>query len=287
MRGLRTINVATRGWPPAHLDADGDWKPAPDRWHRISLKRVGTVARLPFKAHPSTFDRAIVYPYQQQADKWHSLRMSLRSIDKHFEDRDCQIIILGTARPYWLTNSKHRVKFIECWGYADALTRGCQMADTVMWMNDDILLLKDTGWDDLRTPLHFGPVTKELRLDLISRPNPWRDGYLKALDLLAAEGITEPLNYSTHTPYLYRRDLAQATMEKFGVWNKIPFELAYGNFHRLGGEQCNGHRVQSVAFGDARYLNHTDLLLTEDLKAAILETFPKYAKWEVTAPLDQ
>ena len=27
----RTIKVALRGWPPPHLDADGDWKPEPKR----------------------------------------------------------------------------------------------------------------------------------------------------------------------------------------------------------------------------------------------------------------
>lgn len=26
-RLLRSINVVFRGWPPPHLDADGDWKP--------------------------------------------------------------------------------------------------------------------------------------------------------------------------------------------------------------------------------------------------------------------
>lgn len=26
-RALRTLMVALRGWPPEHLDADGDWKP--------------------------------------------------------------------------------------------------------------------------------------------------------------------------------------------------------------------------------------------------------------------
>ncbi len=26
-RILRTIKVCARGWPPEHLDADGDWKP--------------------------------------------------------------------------------------------------------------------------------------------------------------------------------------------------------------------------------------------------------------------
>lgn len=29
-RVLRTINICARGWPPPHLDADGDWKPEPD-----------------------------------------------------------------------------------------------------------------------------------------------------------------------------------------------------------------------------------------------------------------
>jgi hypothetical protein len=30
-RTLRTINVAINGWPPEHLDADGDWKPEPEK----------------------------------------------------------------------------------------------------------------------------------------------------------------------------------------------------------------------------------------------------------------
>lgn len=30
-RILRTIKVCVRGWPPPHLDADGDWKVEPER----------------------------------------------------------------------------------------------------------------------------------------------------------------------------------------------------------------------------------------------------------------
>lgn len=30
-RILRTIKVCVRGWPPEHLDADGDWKPEQQR----------------------------------------------------------------------------------------------------------------------------------------------------------------------------------------------------------------------------------------------------------------
>lgn len=29
-RLFSTVKVAIRGWPPAHLDADGDWKPEPE-----------------------------------------------------------------------------------------------------------------------------------------------------------------------------------------------------------------------------------------------------------------
>jgi hypothetical protein len=28
---LRGVLVSVRGWPPAHLDADGDWKPEPKK----------------------------------------------------------------------------------------------------------------------------------------------------------------------------------------------------------------------------------------------------------------
>jgi hypothetical protein len=28
-RILRTVKILARGWPPPHLDADGDWRPEP------------------------------------------------------------------------------------------------------------------------------------------------------------------------------------------------------------------------------------------------------------------
>lgn len=29
-RVIRSINIRSKGWPPSHLDADGDWKPEKD-----------------------------------------------------------------------------------------------------------------------------------------------------------------------------------------------------------------------------------------------------------------
>lgn len=31
LRRLRAENIAKHGWPPPHLDADGDWRPEPKR----------------------------------------------------------------------------------------------------------------------------------------------------------------------------------------------------------------------------------------------------------------
>lgn len=30
IRTYRCVMVCARGWPPPHVDADGDWKPAPE-----------------------------------------------------------------------------------------------------------------------------------------------------------------------------------------------------------------------------------------------------------------
>lgn len=30
-RWMRHKNIVAQGWPPAHLDADGDWKPEPEK----------------------------------------------------------------------------------------------------------------------------------------------------------------------------------------------------------------------------------------------------------------
>ena len=30
-RYCRSRNIRERGWPPSHLDADGDWKPEPSK----------------------------------------------------------------------------------------------------------------------------------------------------------------------------------------------------------------------------------------------------------------
>ena len=273
----------------------GDWKPAPDRWHRVSIGRpitTKTVVSKPvpprrFEAKSKECDRAIVVPWHHAQDGWQSLRFCLRSIHQHFEDRKCPIYILGTKRPGWLLHKAGRVRFEETWSYQDALIRGVQVADEVMWMNDDILFLKKTGWDDMRRPLHFGEVTPEFLADFERNPNPWRDSFRAVVAKLAEKGTEVIRNYSTHVPYLYKMEEATEILKEFGITSKFPLEMAvFNRFAGAAAKPINGERATQIPFGDARYLNHTDHRLDAPLKEAIKARFPEYAPWELKSKFD-
>ena len=317
--GLRTmasckahvISNSTFGWWGAWLAEDGPvvvpeiwhhkpgsygkWQPAPDRWHRVPVKRplparVAVSPPVPpagFQSFPREHERAVVIPWHADQDKWQSLRYCLRSIHRNFTDRTCPIVVLGTRRPPWLLHGHPRVRFTEAWSYQDALLRGVQLADEVLWMNDDILLLQPTGWEDCRRPLHFGPVTQEFLADFEARPNPWRDGFRKMVSRVRETGVAEVLNYSTHAPYRFEREKAIATIQRFGVHHKAPFEGYYFNTHAgAAAKQMDGERASELPFGDARFLNHTDARLSGKLKDAIKTMFPDFAPWELKAKFD-
>lgn len=49
-RLYRTIMVAARGWPPAHLDADGDWRPAPKVVEKTETATIGDMSHTTTRA---------------------------------------------------------------------------------------------------------------------------------------------------------------------------------------------------------------------------------------------
>lgn len=265
--------------------AYGDWNPVPARWHRVS---IGNAPRVPevkplspvFAAGLPSHKRAIVYPWHADQEQWHELRYSLRSVHKYFEDQDCPIYILGTRRPGWATEAG-RVKYIGAFTYREALTKGLQLGEEVLWMNDDVLFLKPTGWEDCRTTLYQKPIPPSFLENAPTQDNPWRQGVLHILKALAAEGIRDQKVFSTHTPYLFEREKALAILEKYGVWEKFPMEMAYFHHHAVSPTMLTTEKATGAPFGDARFLNFTDRLLGPALKQAIVEAFPERPPWEM------
>jgi hypothetical protein len=226
--------------------------------------------------------KAIVWPWKEDQSRWQELRYSMRSVEKFFEDKECPVYIFGTRRPAWLLPNR-RVTFFDAWTYEDALTRGLQMADRVMWMNDDIVLLQPVGWDEVSTPLYMRSVSENFT-EQLDKPqdNKWHAGVLRALsDLTPA--CPSPLVYSTHTPYVYEREKALEVFRTYGVYHKMPLELIYFNLFAENPVQLGWRRTHGLPFGDALYLNHTDSKLTPELKEAIKELLPDFAPWELKA----
>lgn len=240
--------------------------------HRPELFEV-----LPLPTHK----RAIIYPWKSTHAKWQELRYSMRSIEKFFEDKDCPIIILGTEKPGWLLEKTSRVQFRSSWSYADALARGVQMAEKVLWMNDDIVLLKPTTWADVETQLHLGPVTQGFEKQIIDQGNVWQQGAIRALAGLQHHGITDIYNFSTHTPYVYERKKALEIFRKHGIWAKVPLETLMFSTFPDDPQPIGDRKATKAPFGDAQYLNYSDSTLTPELKLAIDELLPDFASWEL------
>jgi len=263
----------------------GQWEPIPKRWNRVSIKpyRKQAVVAPSVIVAPKVMNpdkRAIVYPWKANAERWHELRYSLRSIDKFFQDRDCPIYIMGTAKPSWLIEGG-RVKYIGAYTYAEALTKGVALAEQVLWMNDDITLLRDTTWEDCEKTLYL----KDVPADFLTRPvpvgNTWREGVVRMLGILAKEGITDQKVFSTHTPYVFRRVLALEILRKYGAWEKFPMELAYFHHHHANLTLLTNERATGVPFREAQFLNYADRTLTESLKRAVMELLPETPRWEM------
>ena len=262
----------------------GQWEPVPERWNRVGIgpfrRTVEIEVQDPIVAAMPDCERAIVYPYHADQERWHELRYSLRSIDRFFEDRDCPIFILGTRKPGWLIEGG-RVRYIGAFTYREALSRGVAMAEQVLWMNDDIVMLRETGWADCRRTLYLKDVGPEFLERAETQANPWREGVVRILRALAGEGIRQQRVYSTHTPYVYRREQAMEILRKYGVWEKFPMELAYFHHYAVDPVQITGERVTGLPFGDARFLNYADRSLSDALKREIAALLPDCPAWEL------
>lgn len=259
----------------------GQWEPIPKRWNRVSIKppRINpNVVVIPKVMN--TDKKAIVYPWKADGERWHELRYSLRSVDRFFQDRDCPIYILGTCKPGWLIEGG-RVKYIGAYTYAEALSKGIALAEQVLWMNDDITLLKDTTWEDCEKTLYLKDVPPEFLARDAPQGNTWREGVVRMLRELAKEGITEQKVFSTHTPYVFRRVLALEILRKYGVWEKFPMELAYFHHHHANLTRLTTERATGTPFGDAQFLNYADKTLTAGLKEAVKALLPETPKWEM------
>ena len=211
-------------------------------------------------------DAVICYPFKVGASKWedNELRHSLRSVERYWKTESGglpRVVVLSESLPEWLTGVEH-VKAVT---YREALTKASQLdCERIVWMNDDILFLKDTREEDLK-PTHLGEESKEKIAQWRIGKNKWRRNYGRAQSWLAENGYSN-FNFSTHKPYLYELEKMRSTLERtpwFG--NKSAFENYYFNIHHSSSSsqirnkwRPHGRDLIPANIEEKRFLNLTD-----------------------------
>lgn len=258
------------------------------------LKRVAqglaphaTLPPKPFRIIESTHERAIVIPWLSTGEEWEELKYTLRSIEKHWTDKECPIYIIGDAPPKWF-NPGGRLKFILIKEYGksnedglwEAWQQGMQIADEVAWWNDDIYLLRDAGWDDLRIALTEGDVTDKTDT-LRASPNGWARAMGESVDDLLKNGVKTIMRFATHTPYLFERTKSIEIFQRYHLHPKGSWVNLYHNHHGTPHTECKPLKTTSLpAKGMERYYNHKEGGLDERSKQCLIEMFPNKAPWE-------
>lgn len=232
--------------------------------------------------------RAICLPWLAKEAKWEELRYALRSIDLHWTDRECPIFILGPERPTWLKEGESRVRFIPIdysrgkrRGLHEAFRIGTTIADEVAWWNDDIYLLRDCGWEALRTALTEGCLDGKVSKMLQSK-NGWQRALAEACLTLYHHGVRSVMRFTTHTPYLFEREKSLEVFKRFRLPFKGGWVTYYHGWHGTPHQPIGRLKVNQLSRvpEEALFLNHSDKNLTDDLKLALKVRFSEPAAWE-------
>lgn len=210
---------------------------------------------------------AVVWPYLPH--RWDGLWFSHRSVVSYWSEKDWPLVLIGPEAPAWWPG-----EFIREVDYARALWVGTRCAENVLWMNDDIFLLAGQSPASFRRVPSIGDCAGVMA-GYALRGSVWR-GFLGQTLLRLHHHGRPPVNYSTHTPYLYRRDRVEEVFDVFGcgVW-KFPFETAYHGWHRTPRTGC-GAKASGARDMDGEgklWLNVQRRELDADTRASLVRRF--------------
>jgi hypothetical protein len=246
-----------------------------------------TLPPKPFRLIESTHKKAIVIPWLSTGEKWEELKYTLRSIHTNWTDRDCPIYIIGDAPPAFFKPGD-RLRFIHINEYEksnkdglwEAWQQGMQIADEVAWWNDDIYLLRETGWDDLKIALTEGEITDKSDT-LRASSNSWQRAMGESVHDLLKSGNQRIWRFATHTPYLFERERSLEIFRKYHLHFKGSWVNLYHNHHGTPHTECTPFKATSLpAKGGERYYNHKDPGPDDKSRSILVSMFPNPAPWE-------
>ena len=233
--------------------------------------------------------KTVIYPIANgnYKDSNAELVLSLRSLHAHLKC-DFEVIIISEREPMYLSD---QVKYAECKSYRHALELACTLADEFLWMNDDIMFLRDYSWESLRCWAR-GPEKNKDQIKTMCEGTGWsrRKGHVLAW---CGENGYSTYDFSTHLPYMYETCHLRKILENeeldFGY--KTPVETAYGNIVDVESRCCeklSRHHDRHLPVDPTKYdfLNYSDAADLPHVRGFLLGMFPNPCPFEDYGSLD-
>lgn len=163
------------------------------------------------------------------------IRYSLRSMDTA---NIGWVGVAGPELPSFLTGVEHiKVPHQESGNrYQNAQRQifeacSCEhVPESLVLMNDDFIVRSPETWN--WTPTHRGTIRKQ------RTPNAWKKSVYDTAAWVERRGISSPINYEGHTPFLFSKSKAKLLLEEMQQTKEIlQFRTAYGNLNNIGGRK--------------------------------------------------
>lgn len=168
------------------------------------------------------------------------LRYSLRSLGNVPHDK---VFFVGGC-PKWAANIIHiptkqtGTKYKNTTNNLKIACKDQRLSENFIYMNDDFFILEPIKTQELI--YNNGTVQSVLDIKLKKYPlgNPYFNGMAQTKDFLQELGISDPLSYELHIPFIFNKNKFLKMYEITGV-KEIPCfhkRTVYGNLYLKGGE---------------------------------------------------
>lgn len=250
----------------------------------------------------------VVYQYIDSPAIWEELRYSLRSIDRHLKT-DFRVWIVGDL-PDWAANIGHiphkrkihewRTNCLDATSKLEQALLHSQMGETILWMYDDMYLLRDITRDELAVYLAVNHLD-----DLTNRSSGVHKSLVKTtLEILKEHGKST-WNCETHTPRLYNKNILMEIFYRYNtkesrlLFSTLYFNDLYGagidpiimskddmwkagfyGFSDPYSFKSNDEQEINDILSGKTFLNHNNDGLSVSLKKVIEDRFPDKCKFE-------
>ena len=182
------------------------------------------------------------------------LRYSIRSVQKFFPGSD--VVVVGNP-PEWYGGTKiivpqTKTKYENAKNNILKICSSDLVENFFVFMNDDFFIIKEIQ----EIPYLYGGLLSE-KLKLYTKTasrNSYTTKIAQVYKKIKALGISSPLDYELHVPFLVEKDKLKISVEHDHLWRSV-----YGNLFSVGGTETRDVKIYSQKENNPRSFPYKEI----------------------------